>query len=337
MVRHFNDQYVRMMEHGVSPAITADALTNQWWDHLSDKANKNPSRKRNAGRKGVWKKIGAEYYYRDPDTGETLAPSVEDTFRTRDRNQKATRYFVEIDDEVQFAGGLREAKAFAIANIYAWHGNPGRKRNATRRRKNTHLTVGQRVKLSEKNLSEARAFDKRHGTGPFDEDEAKRWRATVVAVHSDYYDIVEDRDPTGRHLPFFDDALVAADSTTRKFPGTGYKGKTPRKRNPNPLKVGDILEASWGYDQTNVDFYQVTKVTPKMVTVRRIHSHFVGARGGPSESVMPNIGDFDKYYKPLRRRVQMYSDRPYISISSYASAYLWDGKPQRQTGALYGR
>lgn len=48
MVRHFNAQYVRMMEHGVSPAITADALTHQWWDHLSDKANKNPSRKRQA-------------------------------------------------------------------------------------------------------------------------------------------------------------------------------------------------------------------------------------------------------------------------------------------------
>jgi len=47
MVHHFNAQYVRMMEHGVSPAITADALTNQWWDHLSDKAKSNPRKRKN--------------------------------------------------------------------------------------------------------------------------------------------------------------------------------------------------------------------------------------------------------------------------------------------------
>jgi hypothetical protein len=79
--------------------------------------------------RGKWVKIGHEYYYRDSDTGETLAPSVEDTFRTRDRNHKATRYYVEIDDEVDFAGGLREAKAFAVANMYR-NRNPSRKANA---------------------------------------------------------------------------------------------------------------------------------------------------------------------------------------------------------------
>ncbi len=40
---------------------------------------------------------------------------------------------------------------------------------------------------------------------------------------------------------------------------------------PNPAKVGDILCSSWGYDQTNVDWYQVVEAKGKnTVVVRRI-------------------------------------------------------------------
>ncbi len=38
----------------------------------------------------------------------------------------------------------------------------------------------------------------------------------------------------------------------------------------NPAKVGDILYTSWGYDQTNTEFYAVTKVSGKRVWVREI-------------------------------------------------------------------
>jgi hypothetical protein len=38
----------------------------------------------------------------------------------------------------------------------------------------------------------------------------------------------------------------------------------------NPLKVGDLLYTSWGYDQTNVEFYAVTRVSGKRVWIREI-------------------------------------------------------------------
>jgi len=41
------------------------------------------------------------------------------------------------------------------------------------------------------------------------------------------------------------------------------------------LVEGDILYSSWGYDQTNVDFYQVTEVRGKHVIVREIASQTV--------------------------------------------------------------
>ncbi len=36
------------------------------------------------------------------------------------------------------------------------------------------------------------------------------------------------------------------------------------------IKVGDILHTSWGYDQTNVDWYQVVSRTAGTITVRKI-------------------------------------------------------------------
>jgi hypothetical protein len=34
--------------------------------------------------------------------------------------------------------------------------------------------------------------------------------------------------------------------------------------------VGDVAYTSWGYDQTNVEYYQVTKVLPRSVIVRQV-------------------------------------------------------------------
>lgn len=38
---------------------------------------------------------------------------------------------------------------------------------------------------------------------------------------------------------------------------------------PNPAKVGDILVSSWGYDQTNIDWYEVVEVVGKNTVVIR--------------------------------------------------------------------
>lgn len=40
------------------------------------------------------------------------------------------------------------------------------------------------------------------------------------------------------------------------------------------FEVGQILYDSWGWEQTNIDFYQVTAVLPKSIEVRRIASRY---------------------------------------------------------------
>ena len=44
----------------------------------------------------------------------------------------------------------------------------------------------------------------------------------------------------------------------------------------NPLKVGDILHTCWGYDQTNTEFFAVTRVSGRRVLVREIAADFEG-------------------------------------------------------------
>lgn len=61
------------------------------------------------------------------------------------------------------------------------------------------------------------------------------------------------------------------------FKGLGesaaYKAKRKAERDaaPRGLEVGDILVSSWGYDQTNIDYYEVTRlVGEKQVEIRMI-------------------------------------------------------------------
>lgn len=52
--------------------------------------------------------------------------------------------------------------------------------------------------------------------------------------------------------------------------------------------VGDLLSYSWGYDQTNVDHYKVTKVSPRSIVIQPIGSRSVRATGWASDMVVPD-------------------------------------------------
>lgn len=57
-------------------------------------------------------------------------------------------------------------------------------------------------------------------------------------------------------------------------------------------KVGDIFSCSWGYGQTNVDFYKVTRVMKKQIEVRPIAEYRKYSEGGMSGSTMPKPNEF---------------------------------------------
>ena len=62
---------------------------------------------------------------------------------------------------------------------------------------------------------------------------------------------------------------------------------------PQPVKIGDIFEMSWGYDQTNVDYFQVVSLTPRGVYVREIGAKSVpGTQGFMCQDVKPDKDNF---------------------------------------------
>lgn len=104
--------------------------------------------------------------------------------------------------------------------------------------------------------------------------------------------------------------------------------KQARKDFKNPAKIGDLLCASWGYDQTNIDFYQVTQVKGKMVEVREIGGHSVEGSGqshGMADQVKVVKDSFVKDSEPISRLVKQsaYGDY-YINVDQVRSAFKTD-------------
>lgn len=87
-------------------------------------------------------------------------------------------------------------------------------------------------------------------------------------------------------------------------------------------KIGDIFRMSWGYDQTNVDYFQVVGLTPKGVVVREIdHEKVEGTEGFMCSKVRPVPNKFSTLtmwvkdnVKGLVRKVGQSGGNLYISF-----------------------
>ena len=99
------------------------------------------------------------------------------------------------------------------------------------------------------------------------------------------------------------------------------------------VKIGDIFKCSWGYDQTNVDFYKCVGFTPcfmKYVKVNTVISEF-GDHG--SDKVVPGNKEGKTVYKA---KIKDYGYAPGFAPQTFSWASKWDGKPAHQTAFGYG-
>jgi hypothetical protein len=97
----------------------------------------------------------------------------------------------------------------------------------------------------------------------------------------------------------------------------------------HPWRVGEIFHNSWGYDQTQCDFYQAVAVTPGTVTLRRIESRSVpGSEGFMSDRRTAIKDAFLADHSPQRKVVQFDRDgKPYIP-AEHGWMSPWDGSPK---------
>lgn len=103
----------------------------------------------------------------------------------------------------------------------------------------------------------------------------------------------------------------------------GIKAQPKEAVNKYGVKVGDIFVSSWGYDQTNVDFYQVIALKgTTMVELKEIGYIVDKEEHNQSMSnyIKPDKGRFIKD-ETLTRKIIENGLYRFIKIDSYANAY----------------
>lgn len=92
-------------------------------------------------------------------------------------------------------------------------------------------------------------------------------------------------------------------------------------------KVGDVIYNSWGYEQTNIEFYQVTKVGVKSIEIKEIHKKTVqGSEGFMSCNVLPDIDNFiengDSYNLRVKHEGRLSNPKSFFYMCKH------DGRPK---------
>lgn len=127
----------------------------------------------------------------------------------------------------------------------------------------------------------------------------------------------------------------------KEQPKKQSKPKEEIKRNHN-VKVGDIFVASWGYEQTNLDFFLVTElVGAQSVRILPVHLGVVEEETmshGMARDVKFNVKDYAVDTRSVfikdcdkgdLKRVQVSkwgNNAEYIKIASFANAYRYHGQ-----------
>jgi hypothetical protein len=80
--------------------------------------------------------------------------------------------------------------------------------------------------------------------------------------------------------------------------------KRARRETAHGLEVGDVLYSEWGYEQTNVNYYQVIRVVSgRSVVIRELRSQVVaGSEMAMSGKRAPILGEFVSNSKEQTRR-----------------------------------
>ena len=89
------------------------------------------------------------------------------------------------------------------------------------------------------------------------------------------------------------------------------------------VNIGDIYVTSWGYDQTNIDYYKVLEVKNKSVVIAGIGQErvYTGHMQGECNPVPNRVSD-----KRITKRIISCGDSVSLKMTSYSRAYPWSGK-----------
>jgi hypothetical protein len=104
-----------------------------------------------------------------------------------------------------------------------------------------------------------------------------------------------------------------------------YAGVVPHVS--DKMEVGAIFSCSWGYDQTNVDFYCVVECTKTMCKILPLSQMEVSNKCGSSmtsDVIAASVIDFSE--PVIKRKFYTFMDKLRIKIDSCQYSKIWDGE-----------
>lgn len=102
---------------------------------------------------------------------------------------------------------------------------------------------------------------------------------------------------------------------------------TPEKL--SSLNIGDIFVSSWGYEQTNVDFYQIIEIKKSQASIKKLSKSISEALGSMSGYVTA-IKDHFLNDEIINKRILFDGNNPYFKFD-HTTASRWDGREQYQS------
>jgi hypothetical protein len=98
------------------------------------------------------------------------------------------------------------------------------------------------------------------------------------------------------------------------------------------FEIGDIIVNSWGYEQTNIEFYKVISMTAKRIKVQELkkiytETQFMSGHSIPTEDFKPN-GDI---YNCTIRSGGYNNSARIVAPKSFYSFSKWDGRPMYES------
>lgn len=100
------------------------------------------------------------------------------------------------------------------------------------------------------------------------------------------------------------------------------------KEPQHDIKAGDIFYNSWGYEQTNIDYYQVVKATKKTITLKEIEKSITSYKN--MRGLVEPLKDNFKSDKELRKSPYLLDNSWYVDME-YGIGKKWDGEAMRFT------
>lgn len=90
------------------------------------------------------------------------------------------------------------------------------------------------------------------------------------------------------------------------------------------IQTGTIFYSSWGYDQTNIDFYLCTERKGASVTLQPIGSRVVDSNARQmTGKVVANPDELID--EPMKKRINKHGG---ITLNSFSCCSIWDGQPK---------